>query len=51
MTEESQKEIDRAVKDAESIPAPEVEEIFKYVFSEMTPQLREQMDYLKSTLP
>ena len=51
MTEESQKEIDRAVKDAESIPAPEVEEIFKYVFAEMTPQLREQMDYLKSTLP
>jgi pyruvate dehydrogenase E1 component alpha subunit len=50
MTEESQKEIDQAVKDAESVPPPEVEEIFKYVFAEMTPQLKEQLEYLKSTL-
>jgi pyruvate dehydrogenase E1 component alpha subunit len=50
LTEKSQKEIDQAVKDAEAVPMPEVEEIFKYVFAEMTPPLKEQMEYLKSTL-
>jgi TPP-dependent pyruvate/acetoin dehydrogenase alpha subunit len=50
MADEAQKEIDQVVKDAEAIPAPEVEEIFKYVFAEMTPPLREQLEYLKSTL-
>jgi pyruvate dehydrogenase E1 component alpha subunit len=50
MTETAQKEIDQAVKDAEAAPPPEVEEIFKYVFAEMTPQLKEQLEYLKSTL-
>ena len=48
--EESQKEIDQAVKDAEAIPVPDVEEIFKSVFAEMTPQLKEQLEYLRSTL-
>jgi pyruvate dehydrogenase E1 component alpha subunit len=48
--EEAQKEIDQVVKDAEAVPVPEVEEIFKYVFEEMTPQLKEQLEYLKSTL-
>jgi pyruvate dehydrogenase E1 component alpha subunit len=50
ITEASQKEIDQAVKDAEAIPPPEVDEIFKYVFAEMTPPLKEQLEYLKSTL-
>ena len=50
LTEEAQKEIDQAVKDAEAVPVPEVEEIFKYVYAEMTPQLKEQLEYLKSTL-
>ena len=50
MTEEAQKEIDQAVKDAEAVPAPGPEEIFQYVFAEMTPQLKEQMEYLRSTL-
>jgi pyruvate dehydrogenase E1 component alpha subunit len=50
MAEEAQKEIDQVVKDAEAIPTPEVEEIFKYVFAEMTPPLKEQLEYLKSTL-
>ena len=49
-SEQAQKEIDQAVKDAEAEPAPEVEEIFKYVFAEMTPPLKEQLEYLKSTL-
>jgi pyruvate dehydrogenase E1 component alpha subunit len=47
LTEEAQQEIDQVVKEAEAVPAPEVEDIFKYVFSEMTPQLKEQMEYLK----
>ncbi len=48
--EEAQKQIDEAVKEAEAVPAPAPEEIFKYVFAEMTPQLKEQLEYLKSTL-
>ena len=47
LTEEAQKEIDQSVIDAEAVPVPEVEDIFKYVFAEMTPQLKEQMEYLK----
>jgi pyruvate dehydrogenase E1 component alpha subunit len=50
VTEEAQKEIDQAVKDAEATLVPEVEEIFKYVYADMTPQLKEQLEYLKSTL-
>src|SRR4030065_926717 len=50
MTEEAQKQIDQAVKEAEAIPTPDVEEIFKDVFAEMTPPLKEQLAYLKSTL-
>ncbi len=50
MIEEAQKEVDQVVKDAESFPAPKLEEIFEYVYSEMTPQLKEQLNYLKSTL-
>ena len=50
MTEDAQKEIDQAVKDAEAVPAPELKEIFEYVFEEMTPPLKEQLEYLKSTL-
>ena len=48
--EEAQKQIDEAVKEAEAVPPPELEDIFKYVFAEMTPQLKEQLEYLKSTL-
>jgi pyruvate dehydrogenase E1 component alpha subunit len=50
MTEEAQREIDQAVKDAEAVPAPAPDEIFTSVFAEMTPQLKEQLEYLKSTL-
>jgi pyruvate dehydrogenase E1 component alpha subunit len=50
LSEEIQKEIDQAVKDAEAVPAPGPEDIFKYVFAEMTPPLKEQLEYLKSTL-
>jgi pyruvate dehydrogenase E1 component alpha subunit len=50
MTEEAQKEIDQAVKDAEAIPPPTPDDIFTSVFTEMTSQLKEQLEYLKSTL-
>ena len=50
ITEQAQTEIDQAVKDAEAVPMPEVDDIFKYVFAEMTPPLKEQLEYLKSTL-
>lgn len=50
ISEQAQKEIDQAVKDAEAEPTPEVDEIFKYVFAEMTPPLKEQLEYLKTTL-
>jgi pyruvate dehydrogenase E1 component alpha subunit len=50
ITEQAQKEIDQAVKDAEAVPSPTVEDIFKYVFAEMTEPLKEQLEYLKSTL-
>ncbi len=48
--EEARKQIDQAVKEAEDVPPPDVGEIFKDVFAEMTPPLKEQLDYLKSTL-
>jgi pyruvate dehydrogenase E1 component alpha subunit len=50
ITEEYQKQIDQAVKEAEAEPVPSVEEIFKYVYAEMTSPLKEQLEYLKSTL-
>jgi pyruvate dehydrogenase E1 component alpha subunit len=49
-TEKGQKQIDEAVKEAEAVPAPAPEEIFQYVFSEMTPPLKEQLEYLRTTL-
>jgi pyruvate dehydrogenase E1 component alpha subunit len=49
-TEEGQRQIDEAVKEAEAVPAPSPEDIFQYVFSEMTPPLKEQLAYLKTTL-
>ncbi|MBM4308931.1 MAG: pyruvate dehydrogenase (acetyl-transferring) E1 component subunit alpha [Deltaproteobacteria bacterium] len=48
--EKAQEEIDQTVKEAEAVPTPSVEDIFKYVYAEMTPQLKEQMEYLKGTL-
>jgi pyruvate dehydrogenase E1 component alpha subunit len=50
MIEEANKQIDEAVKESEAVPPPEPEDIFKYVFEEMTPPLREQLEYLKTTL-
>src|SRR4030042_5972264 len=49
MTEEAQKEIDEAVKEAEAVPPPKPEAKLKYVYAEMTPPLKEQLEYLRST--
>lgn len=40
---DSQARIDRAVKEMEAIPAPELEDIFKYTYAEMTKNLQDQM--------
>ena len=50
VTEQARKEIDAAVEEAEAVPAPGPEEIFAAVFADLTPPLREQMEYLKTTL-
>lgn len=39
-----------SVKKAESLPEPEPEDLFKYMFEEMPPNLKEQMSYLKDNL-
>ncbi len=49
-SEEAQKEIDETVKEAEAFPPPKPEDMFKYVFAEMTPPLKEELEYLRSTL-
>jgi pyruvate dehydrogenase E1 component alpha subunit len=36
--------VKKAVEEAEGVPPPRPEEIFKYTFAEMTPKLKEQMD-------
>jgi pyruvate dehydrogenase E1 component alpha subunit len=39
--------VNKAIEEAEGVPAPKPEEIFRYTFAELTPDLREQMeDYL-----
>ncbi len=50
LNEDAQREIDQVVREAESVPNPEVEEIFQYVFEQIPPQLKEQMEYLKESL-
>lgn len=50
LLKECNKKIEQAVKKFESIKPPEVEDIFKYAYKEMTPELREQMEKLKEGL-
>ena len=40
-------QVEKAVEDMEKIPPPNPEDIFKYNFKEMPPQLQEQLDSLK----
>jgi pyruvate dehydrogenase E1 component alpha subunit len=50
-TDEAKTEIDQVVKDAEAYLPPTVEDLFKNVFAEMTPALKDQLEYLKSCFP
>ena len=43
--------VEDAVKKLEAVPAQELEDIFKYVHAEMTPQLKEQLEYLRQFYP
>ena len=36
--------VNQAVQEAESVPPPRIEEMFRYTYAEMTPTLKEQMD-------
>jgi pyruvate dehydrogenase E1 component alpha subunit len=36
--------VNKAVQEAEDVPAPKPEEMFKYTFAELTPNLKEQME-------
>lgn len=42
----SKENIEKAVTEFEKLPAPEPKDIFKYVFAEMTPQQKEEMEEL-----
>ena len=41
------KEIEQQVAQAEKMPNPQLEDMFKYMYKEMTPQLKEQLEYIK----
>lgn len=47
LQKELTKLIETSVKKAESIPKPKIEDIFKYMYAKMTPELKEQLEYLK----
>ena len=47
MRAEAETSVNQAIQEAENVPTPQPEEIFKYTFAEMTPPLKEQLkDYL-----
>jgi pyruvate dehydrogenase E1 component alpha subunit len=47
---EAREKIDRAVKEAEGTPLPSVEELFRYTYQDLPPELVSQMEELKSRL-
>jgi len=50
LLEEAKLLIEKAVEKAENFPKPLPEDIFKYTYAEMTPQLKEQLANLKESL-
>ncbi len=44
---ESEEFVNKAVERAESIEVPKVDDIFAYTYAEMTPELKEQLEYLR----
>ncbi len=51
LKEECAAEIEAAVEEAERLPSPQPDDIFRYMFAELTPQLRAQREELRSSLP
>jgi len=47
---EAEEKIEKAMGEVESEPIPEPDEIFKYIYAEMTPALKEQLAELKQIL-
>ncbi len=41
---EAEKMINKGIEEAEATPAPQVEDIFRYTYAEMTPDLKEQLN-------
>ncbi|QQG40087.1 MAG: pyruvate dehydrogenase (acetyl-transferring) E1 component subunit alpha [Candidatus Aenigmatarchaeota archaeon] len=50
LREQTRKEVDEAVKKYESMPPAQIEDMFRYTYAEMTPQLKEQLGYLKKSI-
>ncbi len=50
LLKDSEKFVEFAIKKFESIKPPEVEDIFKYTYKEMAPELKEQLEKLKEDL-
>lgn len=48
--ESAKEKVTAAITEAESIPNPGVDEIFGYLYDEMTPELRRQKEYLEGYL-
>ena len=42
-----ERDVDAAAKESESVPAHSEEDIFKYMYKEMTPRLKAQLSYLR----
>ena len=47
---ESETIVNQAIQEAEAVPPPKPEEIFRHAFAELTPNLQEQMDDLLAFL-
>lgn len=50
LRQEANAEVEAAVETAEKLPPPEPDDIFRYMFHELTPQLREQCKMLREAL-
>lgn len=47
LLKDAENKVNEAVKKAENVPAPTYEDFFKNTYKELTPELKEEMDYLR----
>ncbi len=47
--DEATAKVEDAIKQLEQVPPQKIDDLFAYVFDEMTPQLKEQLEYLKKS--